>query len=170
MKRAKTPKQQHGFSLLEVLLTVVLLSIGFLVAAKMQIQGLRSSQSSQLHAMALLLSSEMMDKMRSNPAGVENGSYSNKTTSTATALPCSTSGCTPTQLASRDLFEWSTLFVDARGIGAKFSPTLPGTSATTPATGSISEPVNDVYTISVSWLGFDDGQAVTESLSMKFIP
>lgn len=170
MKIVKTIKKQRGFSLLEVLLTVVLLSIGFLVAAKMQIQGLRSSQSSQLHAKALLLSSEIMDKMHNNPIGVENGNYDDKTTSTAIAVACGATGCTPTQLASKDLFEWSSHFVDARGVGDDYIPTLPGASSTAPATGKISAPVNDVYTISVSWQGFTAGQSVSESLSVKFVP
>ncbi len=161
---------QRGFSLIEVLVTVVLLSIGFLTTAKMQVSALRSNQSSLLNSKAVLLSAEIMEKMRNNPVGVENGNYSNKTTSGANAAPCGAAGCSPAQLAARDLFEWSAHFMDVRGVGNGYLPTLPGVSATQPATGSISNPIDGVYTISISWQGLIDGEPVPESFSAKFIP
>jgi len=163
-------KQQQGFSLLEVMITIFLLAIGFLVAAKMQAHSFRSSQSAQMQAYALQISSEIMDKMRNNPIGVANGAYSGKTTSATAATQCANTGCTPAQQASQDLFEWSAHFIDVRGIGASFVPSLHGASDTQPATGSISEPVDDVYTINIDWQGYSDGNLVAENLVIKFIP
>jgi len=47
---------------------------------------------------------------------------------------------------------------------------LPGAGADAPATGSISEPVNDVFTISIDWQGFTDGNAVAENFTVRFVP
>jgi len=170
MISVKKNKHAEGFTLLEVMLTVVLLAIGFLIAAKMQVHSLRSSQSSQMQANALLISSEIMDKMRNNPAGVENGHYDNKSTSADTVTPCEASGCTPAQLAAQDLFELSAHFVDVRGMGTGYIPSLPGVSATAPASATISDPVDDVYTISINWQGFVEGNSTAETLAIKFIP
>ncbi len=163
-------RQEGGFSLLEVLITIILLAIGFLVAAKMQVHSLRSSQSAQMQANAIQISSEMMDKMRNNPIGVANGNYSGKTTSVGGAVLCATTGCSPAQLASQDLFEWSAHFIDVRKMGDSYLPSLPGAGADAPATGSISEPVNDVFTISIDWQGFTDGNAVAENFTVRFVP
>jgi len=162
--------QERGFSLLEVLITIVLLAIGFLIAAKMQVHSLRSSQSAQMQVNAQQISSEIMDKMRSNPEGVANGVYDGKTTSNAAATPCASAGCTPAQLAAKDLYEWSAHFIDVRGIGDTYLPSLPGAGASKPAKGSISAPVDGVYTISIDWQGFSDGQSHVETLAVKFIP
>jgi len=170
VRNLSNKSQERGFSLLEVLITIVLLAIGFLIAAKMQIHSLRSSQSAQMQVNAQQISSEIMDKMRNNLQGVAAGAYDGKTTSNAAATPCATAGCTPAQLAAKDLYEWSAHFVDVRGIGSAYLPSLPGESATIPATGSISAPVDGVYTINIDWQGFSEGHAMAETLSVKFIP
>lgn len=170
MKRTIDVNNARGFSLIEVLTTVVLLAFGFLVAGKMQIQSLRSSQSAQMQTNALQISAEMMDKMRNNPVGVANGLYDGKKTSSVAPVTCSNTGCTPAQLASKDLFEWSAHFIDLRSIGTDFQPMLPGVDAEKPASASISEPTDGVYTISVDWQGFEDGEFVPKSLVLNFIP
>ena len=170
MNLSRNRKQEAGFSLIEVLLTIVLLAIGFLVAGKMQVQGLRGSQAARMQASALEISAEMMDKMRNNPTGVANGEYDGKTTSAAAATTCPTSGCTPAQQAAKDLHEWSAHFIDVRNVGDDYLPSLPGTSETNPATASISNPVDDVYTIRVDWQVFSQGALVPESFVVSFIP
>jgi len=170
MNTLQKMSNDDGFTLLEVLLTVVLLSLGFLVAGKMQIHSLRSSQTSHMQANALLISAEIMDKMRNNLAGVEAGHYDSKTTSKLGLTRCGVNGCTPAQLAAQDLYEWSAHFVDVRSLGTDFSPSLPGVSPTEPAWGAISAPTNDVYTISINWQSFSDGESSAETLSVNFIP
>jgi len=68
-------RNQSGFSLLEVLLAVVVISIGFLATARMQVEGLRSSQGAYFTSQATFMMRDIADRMRANPVGVANGYY-----------------------------------------------------------------------------------------------
>ncbi|MDO9596650.1 MAG: type IV pilus modification protein PilV [Azoarcus sp.] len=60
--------RQGGFSLLEVLISVVVLSIGLLGMAALQINAMKNSQSSFQRTQAVMLSYYMLDAMRANRA------------------------------------------------------------------------------------------------------
>src|SRR3954468_11288154 len=61
------PKLNHaGFSLIEVLVSVLVLAIGVIGAAGMQLTALRTSQQSAFQTAALELAADMADKMRAN--------------------------------------------------------------------------------------------------------
>ena len=55
-----------GFTLTEVLVSIVVIALGVLGAASMQLSALRTSQQSGYQTAALLLATEMAEKMRSN--------------------------------------------------------------------------------------------------------
>jgi len=129
-------KKQRGVGLIEIMVAVLLLSVGFLSAARMQVQSMRFSQSAYLESQAYFMISDMMDRMRSNVDGVTADAYSNKSTSNnATNPDCSSTFCTASELAQQDIFEWSANLHDLRST-ANFTPLLPGTG-TTPAMGEI---------------------------------
>lgn len=72
----QTPStRQRGGTLIEVLVSVLVLSIGLLGAAALQISGLRNNQSNYEHAQMTVLTQGMLDSMRSNLAGVAAGQY-----------------------------------------------------------------------------------------------
>lgn len=162
-------RSQAGVGLIEVMVALILLSVGFLAVANMQIQSMRSNQNSNHRAQALLLISDMMDRMRNNPQGVANGSYDDRSTGTMTLPECISTGCNATQMAGLDMYEWSANLIPLRG-ETHFVPVLPGADATHPATGSVSAPVSGVYTITMNWTGFVDGQTSAESVSVRFEP
>lgn len=98
-----------GFTLLEVLVAVVVLSIGLLGLASLQVNGLRFSHSAYLRSQATALAYELADRMRANTPGL--ASYNTPTTAPLLALvpACrtfSTNGCTPAQMAQNDVAEW----------------------------------------------------------------
>ncbi len=64
-----------GFTLIEVLVTIVVLSIGLLGLAELQISGLRANMSSEARSKATLLASDIVERMRANPLGVAAGAY-----------------------------------------------------------------------------------------------
>lgn len=71
---------QRGFSLLEVLIAVLVLSVGLLGMAALQINALKNNQSSFQRTQAVMLSYYMLDAMRANRDDVAAGSYDlNKT-------------------------------------------------------------------------------------------
>jgi len=65
----------RGFTLIEVLVTMVVVSIGLLGLAELQISGLRANMSSEARSKATLLVSDIIERMRANPLGVTIGAY-----------------------------------------------------------------------------------------------
>ena len=74
----KTPiqgKRQYGFTLLEVLIALLILSIGLLGLAALQTTGLRSNQMASMRTLATEAAYNITDSMRSNPVEVTSGKY-----------------------------------------------------------------------------------------------
>jgi type IV pilus assembly protein PilV len=116
----KRYKRMSGLSLIEILVTVVVLSIGLLGIAGMQAFGMRYSHDSYARSQATMLANELIERMHANPDGVSNGDY--KDAIDNVALDCSAvtndpahaanpapdctgaSVCTVTELAQLDVF------------------------------------------------------------------
>lgn len=65
-------KHTAGFTLVEVMVTVVVVSIGLLGLAGLQISGLRANMSSEARSKATLMANDIIERMRANPVGVHN--------------------------------------------------------------------------------------------------
>jgi type IV pilus assembly protein PilV len=132
-----TAKCQRGFSLLEVLIALLVLSIGLLGLAALQTTGLRSSQMASMRTSATTTVYDIIDRMRANPQGVIDSDYVIDSATTPSSPPdCRTGSCTTAQLAEFDLGEWKDAIAQLPG----------GTGAITQAAGT--PPVN---TIIVRW-------------------
>ncbi|AUM00879.1 type IV pilus modification protein PilV [Zoogloeaceae bacteirum Par-f-2] len=66
---------ETGFSLLEVLIAVLVLAVGLLGMAALQINALKNNQSSFQRTQAVMLSYYMLDAMRANRDDVASGNY-----------------------------------------------------------------------------------------------
>ena len=93
-----------GYALLEALIAVIVTSIGFIAAARLQTLGLTFNNSALYRQKATLLGTQMTDRMRANQRGMSLGAYNNPT---AGAVDCLAVGCTPTALAGADMTEWA---------------------------------------------------------------
>lgn len=98
----------QGFTLLEVLIALVVLSIGLLGLAGLQSTGLRFNQSAGMRTQATQLAYDMSDRMRANMTAVNAGSYlgSSSAVPTAVANCHNTTGCTSANMAADDLANW----------------------------------------------------------------
>ncbi len=98
-------RKQSGFSLLEVLVSVVILAIGLLGIAALQAKTIQYNHSAQLRSIAIEQVSSMIDRMRANYAGVEAGLYNN-----ASGIPKAPNcvSCTNAEIATRDINQWNT--------------------------------------------------------------
>lgn len=67
--------KNSGFSLLEVLIALIVLSIGLLGLAAIQITGLKDNQSAYYRTSATVLAYDMADRMRLNRSVAEAGGY-----------------------------------------------------------------------------------------------
>lgn len=75
MKSSCFPSKQSGVGLIEILVTVLVLSIGLLGIAALQAQALKNNQSSLERSNAVMLSYFMLDAMRVNRTAAMDGQY-----------------------------------------------------------------------------------------------
>lgn len=102
-------KNQRGLTLIEVLIALLVLSIGLLGIAGLQLTGLRENQNAQYSTQAIYLANDMADRMRANPAGVAAANYNNiDSTSNIDydTQPTCQATCNPAEIANIDAYEW----------------------------------------------------------------
>ena len=97
---------QKGFTMIEVLITTLILSIGLLGLAGLQFTALRSNQSAAQSTIAVLQIIDAADRLRGNLAGVTAGHY-NLLTGANGDPECIENSCTSEQLAQYDDWSWN---------------------------------------------------------------
>jgi len=149
-------KHNHGFTLIEVLVSVLIISTALLGLVGLQTKGMHNTVDSYNRTQATLLASSIADRMRTNRIETAKGTASgylstNMLPTAATAkADCSTiTGCSTTDMAENDLFEWNRDLTDtANGLAKKgvitATPCVPATATSTCATPF-------VFTISICW-------------------
>ena len=164
---ASSKTRQAGIGLVEILIAVLLISVGFLAAAKMQVEGMRFSQNAYYQSQAYFMASEMIDRMRSNVEGVAQGHYTDKSTSPSAEDPeCGVLPCLPAAIARQDLFDWSTS-LHPFDVDSGFVAALPGT-ASQPAGGAIEEVGNGVFAVIMNWNEVIGGQDAQQTFRIQF--
>lgn len=100
--------KQRGFTLLEVLITLLILSIGLLGLAGLQLTSLKLNDSAERRSQATILAYDILDRMRANRAAAETGAYNITTATAPSAASCvgATADCGPTAMKNYDLYEW----------------------------------------------------------------
>ena len=97
-----------GFSLIEVLVSILVVSIGLLGVAGLFSNGIKSTDSAYVRSQAVLLAYDLADRIRANPAVLTSYALAADTTLSAPSNNCSSQTCTSTQLAAADLYDWKT--------------------------------------------------------------
>ncbi|MBN3562485.1 type IV pilus modification protein PilV [Aliamphritea spongicola] len=100
-------RKAKGFSLIEVFISLFILSAGLLGAAGIQLKGVQQTQSSYLRSQATIIAYDMADRMRANPVALANGDYHVPSRTTRHSGCLTTAGCTPSELADQDFYEWA---------------------------------------------------------------
>ena len=109
--------RQMGTSLLEVLISMVLLTVGLLAMAGLSASSASYNKLSQIRGTAAMLVNDYAERARTNRAGFDAGGYANNSayafTKTLNTLSgCSdavSSPCTAATLATYDQNEWQNL-------------------------------------------------------------
>ena len=127
------PGQQRGFSLVEGLVALLVLSVGLLGLAQLHTKGLRYMQNAKSVGLASNLAMDMAERIRANSIGAADGEYDN-VTGTETDPGCS--ACAPAQRAQKDAFEWNRAIDSALGNNA---------------VGTVTVDANGIYTVTVTW-------------------
>lgn len=140
---ARQIQRQRGVSLLEVLIAVLVLSVGLLGVAGLQTANIRNTQSAHQRTLAVLLASSMGERIRANAPAALNGSF---------VLPLQCSALPPGgSIQSIEQSNWT------REIQSAFGGN--GTSC-----GAVSyDQGTRTYTVTVQW---DDSRALGGSTNM----
>ncbi|ROH89456.1 type IV pilus modification protein PilV [Stagnimonas aquatica] len=104
-------RAQGGAGLVEVLVAVLVLSIGLLGIALVQSRSLSSNNSSMTRSMAVAASYSILDSMRADRAQAVLGAYNHDNTAPLKANDCPAAG---SSLASRQLNLWCSNELAAR--------------------------------------------------------
>jgi type IV pilus assembly protein PilV len=115
-KMATREIDRNGFSLIEVLVSMLVLALGVIGAAGMQLTAMRTTQQSEFQTLALQLAAEMADKMRANDSQMKKAGANpflavNYQSATEGEPPapgklCYATECNGEDLAEFDIYEW----------------------------------------------------------------
>jgi len=101
--------QAAGFTLIEVLIALVILSIGLLGIAGMMGFSQKANDSAYMRTQATFFAYDIIDKMRANQTAALNGDYDTGFSTQISSPPnCvgSSNSCSSTSLAQYDLSQW----------------------------------------------------------------
>ncbi len=142
-------KLQRGFTLIEMMIALLIFSLGLMGMAALMVLSVKTNQSAYLRTQASFLAQSMADRMRANLGLINsyNGTYSY---ATAAADPCASGAvCAPATMVTRDRAVWSRQLVDS----------LPNPSAVINCNGNVlggaphagASPYDGLCTLTISW-------------------
>jgi len=158
--------QVQGFSLIEALVTLSVVSIGLLGVAGLQTSTQQYSRNAYYHTQATIISHDMSERIRANPVALMAKNYHRispqKTNSCTTNL-----GCNPQQMAGNDSFEWTQIIKaqlpQGHGIVCIDS---------SPNDGSVNSPACDnngsYYAIKLWWYDTTENKTVRSVTAVMF--
>lgn len=156
-RRTLTLAAVAGSSLIEVLVSLLVLSGGLMTMAGVHAVSLRANQSAYYRTQATTLTMDIIERMRANKTGVEQGAYDD-VAGGATASCFTTASCTPAQMAAQDILNWSNqvaaTFPGGDSVVCVDSTGNDGTTAAPGCDGS-----GNVYAIKIWWDDDRDGTA-----------
>jgi type IV pilus assembly protein PilV len=127
-------QNQGGFSLVEVLIALVIMSIGMLGIAGLYVNSMQAGRTSIFRHHAVTLASDIADRIRANPRGgiAYAGARGNNNCVLGNV------DCNPSQMAANDIDLWLT----------QASDSLPGGTVTITFDDTVNPPT---YLIVVTW-------------------
>jgi type IV pilus assembly protein PilV len=128
-------------SLIEVMVTAIVMAIGLLGIAALQLSTTKMTTESLSRSQAVMLVEFMADRIRTNLGGV--GTYkglvcNESGCNTGAVTDDCTNACTPENLAKKDADQWRSELAGA-------------SSYLTSVTGTVTEDANNLWTIRVYW-------------------
>jgi len=161
--RVRTLRFARGVGMVEVLVALVVLSVGMLGTATLYVTSLQAKTTAISRMQAINLATDMADRIRANRSVLASPAYAIAQAAVApTPLACiqtiSTAAvtCTPDQMAAADLFMWSNAVTTTLPGTVTRSITVTAATATSPA----------IYVIALGWSEPSVG-ALTHTLQVE---
>ena len=157
---------KRGFTLMEVLVALVVLSIGLLGMAGMQLFSLSSNRDAYIRTQATYFAYDLIDKIRANRNVALVGGYNTAFSAIPAFINCqtTTSNCSPNQLANFDLLQWKCALGAYQGNSSCVTPN--NLTAILPnGDGSVTRNGSEI-TVTVQWTerGNNESISVTAEL------
>lgn len=156
--------------MIELLISVVIMSVGVLGMAGLQIISMQQNRSALLQGEAALKANDIMDRIQANPST----SYDGVAVTDAPGLTanCVGSTCSESEMAAYDIVQWqcSINSVDADGnphtVCNNFgiTGTMPGgfcANGTDPCAGGAISLSGNVYTVTIQWVDQQQSSAAS---------
>ena len=144
--RTEGARADRGFTLLEVLIALLVMSIGLLGIGKMMMLSARANDSAYMRSQATALAYTILDAMRANRSTALAQGYDTANVAPAQqACALGAPGCTGDLQASNDTFLWNQSLGAALPGGAGTVVTVQGLDTTTAAP-------NLTATVTVTWI------------------
>ncbi|MHA7681387.1 type IV pilus modification protein PilV [Cupriavidus sp. PET2-C1] len=139
-----------GFTLIEALVTIVVLSFGVLALAALQLRTLVDGRTASMRNVATVLAYNLADQLRSNEAAMTAGAY-NQPVGLTTVACFTTAGCTPAQMAASSYKAWldDTAAALPSGLGTVCIDSTPDDG--TPANPQCDNASGAPYAIKIWW-------------------
>ncbi|MGO4700040.1 type IV pilus modification protein PilV [Dyella sp. 2RAB6] len=161
------PASQRGVSLLEVLVALAIFGIGAIGISGWMLLAARASHTAYLRTQASFLASDMIERMRANPAGVRTGAYDGEAQAGAVACNAATA-CLPDALATHDRAVWAlrlrAVLPDGQGVIHCARDTGFVLSTETPG---MQPPFGGLCTMTVRWLERGAGDQEHRAISPR---
>ena len=134
VSKTRQPVRQNGFSLVEVLIALIIMSVGMLGIATLFVQSMQAGRTSMFRHHAVTLAGDVADRIRANPrAGIAyTGLGANN------ACVANDTDCNEAAMAANDIFLWDQQVVDS----------LPNGDVTIAFDDTVIPPL---YTITIDW-------------------
>jgi type IV pilus assembly protein PilV len=162
-----------GFSLLEVLVSVLILAVGLIALSSLYVAGTQNNKNAALRTLATQQAYDMSDRMRANMAGlITTPSAYHRPTASAVANCKTATGCSAAEMAQNDMYEWndagsaiSNAVVLPGGMGVVCIDSTPndGTYNGTAVTNDGCDGLGTMYAIKIWWR--DDRQEANPAYS-----
>lgn len=146
-------RRQSGFSLVEVLIALVVMSVGMLGIAGLYVQSLQAGRTSMFRHHAVTLAGDVADRIRANPRGV--ATYEDAVGADNNCITGAIN-CTSIQMAENDVWLWQ----------AQADDTLPNgdVAVVFAAAAGVTPPT---YQITVSWV--EPGQPLSYVITISVL-
>jgi type IV pilus assembly protein PilV len=147
LKQQQSRRAEAGFSMIEVLVTLLIISLALLGTAGLQAYSMRLNQGGQFRSLAVFLAADLAERMEANRPSAVAGDYVVANTvgadflvgAAAVSTACVTAGCNAAALAAYDLSQWQNAV----------ATTLPQSSW---SVAQATSGTQNTYTITINWV------------------
>lgn len=154
---AARPAPARGMTLIETLVALVIMSVGLLGIAALQVESVKSARSATLRTKAVAFAVDMAEKMRANRVATLAGDYLVDAGDAGANRDCAdddeggaTVACTAAEMAAHDVWLWKQRIANPQS-------GLPGAAE---ATITTDDAANPTFTIAIAWEENDSPQVI----------